>query len=146
MTAPAAISQTAERISLTGGRLRPVPVPGLVVSNNDRSQQASPPALRAVPSVPPSAAAVSDDIELLAHAGQALAVELDLIAASSTPVCATTVDRLEDLLEVVRDGARVRGQLQQLQPELLRTAAQLWLARRDAPPTGLTDPKTSGTG
>lgn len=104
------------------------------MNNNDRSQPARRETLRAVPSAPHpaalSASSVANDIELLAHADHTLAAELDLIAASRTPVCAATVGRLEDLLEIVRDGARVRSQLQTLDPELLRTGGQLWLARR----------------
>ena len=99
------------------------------------------PALRALPhlrslSGPAATAAwaastaAADDIAVLARADEALAVGLDEIAASRTPVCAATVRRLEQLLAVIRDGARARGRLQRLDPDVLRVGSDLWLARR----------------
>ena len=97
------------------------------------------PALRALPHVrsllgPAATSAAStaaaDDIAVLARADEALAVGLDQIAASRTPVCAATVRRLEQLLAVIRDGARARGRLQRLDPDVLRVGSDLWLARR----------------
>lgn len=94
------------------------------------------PGLRALPQVRPAsnpagtsaASGVADDIAVLARADEALAVGLDQIAASRTPVCAATVRRLEQLLAVIRDGACARVRLQRLDPDLLRAGVDLWLA------------------
>jgi len=104
------------------------------VSNHDRSTPRALPLAghRPTPATSGSVttASVTDDIEQLAQADQALAGGLDEIVASRVRVCPATVDRLEDLLEIVRGGVRVRGRLQRLDPELLRAAGELWLTRR----------------
>ena len=85
-----------------------------------------------------AAAAAAEDIAVLARADEALAVGLDQIAASRTPVCAATVRRLQQLLAVIRDGAYACGRLQRLDPNVLRVGSDLWLARRaqDQPEPG----------
>lgn len=79
-----------------------------------------------------TAAAIADDIELLAHVDQTLAGRLDEIAASRVRVCAGTVSRLEAVLETVREAVDLRGRLLRLDSEALRAGGELWLARREA--------------
>ncbi len=106
------------------------------MSNHDRSAPRALPLAGHLPAAATSGsvttASVADDIEQLAQADQTLAGGLDEIVASRVRVCPATVGRLEDLLEIVRVGVRVRGRLQRLDPELLRAGGELWLTRRAA--------------
>ena len=103
----------------SGPALRTVPLPQLTCAVSASSASTS---------------AVADDIAVLARADAELAVALDQIAASRTPVCTATVRRLEQLLAVVRHGASVRVRLQHVDPDVLRAGCDLWLARRELDP------------
>ena len=78
---------------------------------------------------------IADLLQRLAGANHALAVELDGIAASSRPLCQSTVDRLEGLLEQMRPAAQIRHILARLDPVALLAGASEWQRRWAAIPS-----------
>ena len=73
---------------------------------------------------------IADLLHRLAGANQALAAELDAIAASRRSLSQGTVDRLEHLVEQMRPAARIRQILAELDPEDLLAGAREWHHRR----------------
>lgn len=72
---------------------------------------------------------IADLLQRLAGANHALAVELDGIAATRRPLCQSTVDRLEGLVEQMRPAAQIRQILAALDPMDLLAGAWEWQRR-----------------
>ncbi len=93
------------------------------------------------PVVPPgSAAEVADVLTTIAAADQQLALAMDAISVSSSPVSCSTVVTLERLLFVLRPAAAERLRLSQVDPAVLRAGLRLWVTREASAPTAAARP------
>jgi hypothetical protein len=93
------------------------------------------------PVAPPgSATEVADVLTTIAAADQQLALAMDAISVSSSPVSLSTVITLERLLFVLRPAADERLLLTQVDPAVLRAGLRLWAARDASAPTAAARP------
>lgn len=90
---------------------------------------------------------VADRLDTMAVADQALEDDLDRLSVLRRRACDATVERLEQLLALVRAGARACAELEDLaglDSKLLQDGALLWTARCDGrPPVEAASPCSS---
>ncbi len=91
------------------------------------------PASRRPTTGPPSARMVADRVDAGGQAHGNLVAELDRIGASGAPVGELIVTDLRALADMPRAAARVRAELGELDPELVRAGGAGRAARRAAP-------------
>jgi hypothetical protein len=83
------------------------------------------------PSAPVTTAdQVADLLAAVAAANGRIATEADRITTSRAAVSLSTIDRLTRMADDLRPGVEARGQLAQIDPELLLAGTSVWLSRR----------------